>query len=155
MEKRLLNTEEDLYKVLDDVYDIIPDDDINKAIYESKEEQYEYQLSHFEKPTSYPCIMTYDVKEYHHCIYNSPLNNKDYYFIYRESYIYPTDFGKVFTTEQVRSLLEKQMEEMMFCLGLSSKPFHYPTDFEEMKEWMMKTHLVVDENGNISLSDVR
>jgi hypothetical protein len=38
MLKRLLKTEEDFYKVLDEIYNFIPDDDICKAIYKDKEE---------------------------------------------------------------------------------------------------------------------
>lgn len=93
MQKFLLSTIDDLYILLDEVYNIIPKDDVNKAVYNSKEEQYEYQLSEFKQPPSFPCVMVYDTKRYHYNNYRKPhLYNKDYHFIIGATYVTLDDF---------------------------------------------------------------
>lgn len=49
-----------------------------------------------------------------------------------------------FTSDEVRDLLKKQMENMCFTLGLSSAVYVYPQDYDKMVEWMMKTRLIID-----------
>jgi len=48
-----------------------------------------------------------------------------------------------YSVEEVRVLLQKQKEQTIFSLGLSSAVYIYPTDYEKMKEWMMNCPLVL------------
>ena len=56
------------------------------------------------------------------------------------------DSGEVlpsYSLEEVRELLQKQKEQTIFSLGLSSAIYVYPSDYEIMKEWMMNCSLVL------------
>jgi len=95
MKKQLLETEKYLYKLLDDIYNIIPNKNINKAIYSSKKEQYEYQTSTFKSPSIYPCVMMYGTMKSNYSDYTKQhLYNKDYYFLIDVFYITLNDFKK-------------------------------------------------------------
>jgi hypothetical protein len=48
-----------------------------------------------------------------------------------------------YSLEEVRLLLQKQKEQTIFSLGLSSAVYVYPKDYEKMKEWMMNCPLVL------------
>jgi hypothetical protein len=48
-----------------------------------------------------------------------------------------------YSLEEVRILLEEQKKRMCFSLGLSSRTFHYPTQYDDIVEWMMRCPLVV------------
>lgn len=48
-----------------------------------------------------------------------------------------------YSIEEVRFLLQKQKEQTIFSLGLSSAVYVYPHDYEKMKEWMMNCPLVL------------
>ena len=48
-----------------------------------------------------------------------------------------------YSLEEVRLLLQKQKEQTIFSLGLSSAVYVYPHDYEKMKEWMMNCPLVL------------
>ena len=48
-----------------------------------------------------------------------------------------------YSLEEVRLLLQKQKEQTIFSLGLSSAVYVYPTDYEKMKEWMLMCPLVI------------
>lgn len=48
-----------------------------------------------------------------------------------------------YSLEEVRLLLQKQKEQTIFSLGLSSAVYVYPHDYEKMKEWMLKCPLVL------------
>jgi hypothetical protein len=91
MKKQLLKSEKDLYALLDNIYRIIPDDEANKAIYQSKEEQYEYQLT-FDLPPQYPCVMIYETFHYNHSSYKPHLNNREYTDIRNVIYVTTEDF---------------------------------------------------------------
>jgi len=45
--------------------------------------------------------------------------------------------------EEVRLLLQKQKEQTIFLLGLSSAVYVYPRDYEKMKEWILRCPLVL------------
>ena len=51
---------------------------------------------------------------------------------------------RLYTKEEVLDMLQKQKEQTIFALCLSSRSFHYPSQFIEMKEWMMKCPLVLE-----------
>ena len=92
MEKVLLKSKKDLYKLLDKIYKIIPDDDVCKAIYQSKKEQYQYQLC-FELPPQYPCVIIYDTFKSNYSDWQKPhLNNKEYISIRNVLYVTKEDF---------------------------------------------------------------
>lgn len=94
MRKCLLNKEKDLHKLLDKIYNIIPNDDVNKAIYKSNKERYEYQKSTFELPSKYPCIIIYDVMKYNYSDWRKKhLYNKDFYFINSVQYVTLDEFN--------------------------------------------------------------
>ena len=94
MKKCLLNKEKDLHKLLDEIYKIIPENDVNKAIYKSNEERYEYQKSTFKQPSKYPCIIIYDTIESNYSDWRKEhLYNKDYYFISRVQYVTLDEFN--------------------------------------------------------------
>ena len=48
-----------------------------------------------------------------------------------------------YSLEEVRILLEEQKKRMCFSLGLSSRTFHYPSQYDDIVEWMMRCPLVV------------
>lgn len=48
-----------------------------------------------------------------------------------------------YSLEEVRMLLQKQKEQTIFSLGLSSAVYVYPQDYEKMKEWMLNSPLVL------------
>jgi hypothetical protein len=48
-----------------------------------------------------------------------------------------------YSLEEVRLLLQKQKEQTIFSLGLSSAVYVYPMDYERMKEWMLNCPLVL------------
>lgn len=93
MKRILLKSEKDLYELLDKNYNMIPDSDVCKAIYNSKEEQYKYQKMTFIQPTEYPCVMIYSTVRYNYSDRRNPhLYNKDYIFIKDAMYITKNDF---------------------------------------------------------------
>jgi hypothetical protein len=58
----------------------------------------------------------------------------------------PSCLGAVmlsYSLEEVRLLLQKQKEQTIFSLGLSSAVYVYPMDYEKMKEWMLRCPLVL------------
>jgi len=48
-----------------------------------------------------------------------------------------------YSLDEVRILLEKQKRRMCFSLGLSSRTFHYPSQYDDIVEWMMRCPLVI------------
>lgn len=49
----------------------------------------------------------------------------------------------IYSLKEVRLLLEEQKRRMCFSLGLSSETFHYPSQYDDIVEWMMRCPLVV------------
>lgn len=95
MKKEFLKDEQDFYDLLDDIYNIIGDDNINKATFSSKKEQYDYQIfkAAVECPPIYPCVMIYDILKTNGSDYRKPnIYNKDYYFITSAHYVTLNDF---------------------------------------------------------------
>lgn len=50
---------------------------------------------------------------------------------------------KCFTLEEVRTLLELQKKRVCFTLGLSSRSFSYPEEYDEIVNWLMNCPLVI------------
>ena len=48
-----------------------------------------------------------------------------------------------YTLEEVLVLLEEQKRLTCFCLGLSSRPYSYPSQYNEIVDWMMRAPLVI------------
>ena len=48
-----------------------------------------------------------------------------------------------YTLEEVLILLEEQKRLTCFCLGLSSSTYNYPSQYDNMVDWMMRAPLVL------------
>ena len=93
MRKQLLKNKKSLYKILDDMYNILPEHDLSKAVFKSKKEQYDYQLSGMELPSKYPCIIVYDIISFNSSDWTKPyLYNKNYFAIKDHCIITMDDF---------------------------------------------------------------
>lgn len=53
---------------------------------------------------------------------------------------------KIYTKEEVIELLKKQKEFTIDSLGFSSAVYIYPRDFDKIKEWMMNTPILINDN---------